>query len=265
MVGNISAMMPSRIAYLLDLKGPTMILDTACSSSSVSVHLACQAIKNRDCDMAIAGGIRINMLPVDNPYMKMGVEAQDSITRTFDNNAEGAGWGEGVAALFLKPLSKARNDKDNIYAVIKGSAVNQDGASIGITAPNPKAQTDVILKAWDNAGIDPETIKYIEAHGTATNLGDPIEISAIEKAFKRFTDKNQFCAISSVKTNVGHLYECAGMAAIIKAVLALKTTKIPQGIHFNVPNKEIKFSESAVYVNTRARQWIKEKYLEDVR
>ncbi|MBJ6364094.1 SDR family NAD(P)-dependent oxidoreductase [Paenibacillus sp. GCM10012307] len=255
LTGNIAAMLPTRISYMLDLKGPTLILDTACSSSSVAIHLACKAIQNGDCQMALAGGIRINLLPIDNSGLKLGVEAADGRTRTFDAEAEGAGWGEGSAAVLLKPLSKAVQDGDRIYAVIKGTAVNQDGASIGITAPNANAQADVLQKAWKDAGIHPETLSYIEVHGTATRLGDPLEIEGLYKAFKKHTRKKQFCAVSTLKTNVGHLYECAGIAGVIKAALSLKHRKLPAALNFNRPNATIGFSESPVYVNTHTRDW----------
>jgi polyketide synthase PksN/surfactin family lipopeptide synthetase A len=254
-VGNTIAMMPSRISYLLDLRGPTMVLDTACSSSLVAVHLACQALKNKDCEMAIAGGLRINLLPFNKDYMKTGFESSDGRTRTFDENSDGAGMGEGVISLLLKPLNKAKQDRDNIYAVIKGSAINQDGASLGITAPNPDAQTDVILKAWEDAGINPDTLAYIEAHGTGTKLGDPIEIQGLQRAFSKYTDRKQFCAISTVKTNIGHLYESSGMAGILKAVQSLQKKVIPPANYFNRPNSKINFSNSPLYINTRAREW----------
>ncbi len=256
-VGNIPAMLPTRIAYILDLKGPTMVIDTACSSSAVSVHLACQSIRNGECEMAIAGGVRINLFPVDNENLKLGVEASDGKTKTYDDNADGAGWGEGVAAIFLKPLSKAQKDGDRIYAVIKGSALNQDGDSIGITAPNSISQAEVLLKAWEDAQINPSTLSYIESHGTATSLGDPIEIEGLGKAFRKHTDKKQFCAISTVKTNVGHLYECAGMAGIVKAALSLKYAVLPPSLNFSKPNRRIDFSNSPVYVNIKPRKWEK--------
>ncbi|MCM3746400.1 SDR family NAD(P)-dependent oxidoreductase [Paenibacillus pasadenensis] len=255
LTGNIAAMLPTRISYMLDLKGPTLILDTACSSSSVAIHLACKAIHNGDCHMALAGGIRINLLPVDNSGLKLGVEAADGRTRTFDADAEGAGWGEGSAAVLLKPLHKAVADGDRIYAVIKGTALNQDGASIGITAPNSNAQADVLQKAWHEAGIQPDTLSYIEVHGTATRLGDPLEIEGLYKAFKKHTRKKQFCAVSTLKTNVGHLYECAGIAGVIKAALSLKNRKLPASLNFNRPNAAIDFSDSPVYVNTHTRDW----------
>ncbi|KQN99830.1 SDR family NAD(P)-dependent oxidoreductase [Paenibacillus sp. Leaf72] len=255
LTGNIAAMLPTRISYMLDLKGPTLILDTACSSSSVAIHLASKAIHNGDCKMAIAGGIRLNLLPIDNSGLKLGVEAVDGRTRTFDAEAEGAGWGEGSAAVLLKPLSQAVKDGDRIYAVIKGSAINQDGTSIGITAPNSAAQAEVLLKAWQDAGIDPETLSYIEVHGTATRLGDPLEIEGLYRAFRKHTNRKQFCAVSTVKTNVGHLYECAGIAGVIKAAMSLKHRKIPATAHFNRPNATIGFSDSPVYVNTQLREW----------
>ncbi len=254
-MGNKSSIMPSRVSYLLDLKGPTMVLDTTCSSSTVSVHLACQALKNGDCEMAIAAGVRVNLLPIYDDSEDLGVIASDNRTRTFDDTADGMGWGEGIVSIMLKPLSKAKADKDNIYAVIKGSAINHDGTSISITAPNSASQSDVIMRAWKNADINPETISYIEAHGTATNFGDLLEMEGLQEAFKKYTDKKQFCAINSVKTNIGHLYECAGLAGLTKAVMALRNKKIPPAINFSRPNRKIDFSNSAFYVNTVARDW----------
>lgn len=251
--GNIAAIIPSRISYLLDLKGPSMLVDTACSSSLTAVHIACQAIRNEDCDLAIVGSAKIYLLP--NKAIKLGMESSDGITRTFDNNSDGTGIGEGVAAIILKPLHKALHDKDNIYAIIKGSAVNQDGTTMGITAPNSEAQADVIVKAWNNAGVNPESITYIEAHGTATKLGDPVEVDAINKAFQRFTDRKQFCAIRSVKTNIGHLNEAAGIIGLITAALTLKYKHICPNVHFYRPNQRIRFEDSPVYVNDKLSEW----------
>lgn len=248
--GNLSSIIPSRISYILDLKGPTMLIDTACSSSLVAVHQACQAIRRGECQMAIAGGVRISFLPLDTAE-KIGMESSDGRTRTFDNTSDGTGMGEGVAAVVLKPLSKAIADGDSVYAVIKGSAINQDGSSAGITAPNVVAQEMVITSAWKDAGVDAETIAYIEAHGTGTKLGDPIEIDGIQRAFRKYTDKKQFCAIGSVKSNIGHLFEAAGIAALIKAALVLKHKQLPPSINFRVPNKNIRFEEAPVYVNDR--------------
>ncbi len=252
---TLPAIIPSRVSYLLNLNGPSMVIDTACSSSLVALHLACQAIKSGDCDQAIAGGIKLHLLPLDDESLKTGMESSDGRTRTFDNASDGTGMGEGAVAVFLKPLGKAKKGRDPIYAVIKGSAINQDGNSMGITAPNPDAQTKVIVNAWKNAGIDPETISYIEVHGTGTKLGDPIEIKGLRGAFENYTQRRQFCALSSVKSNIGHLYECAGLVNLVKAVMAIKNKAIPPSIHFDRPNRGIDFGNSPVYPNTRIRKW----------
>jgi iturin family lipopeptide synthetase A len=254
--GNVKSIIGSRISYIMDLKGPSIVVDTACSSSLVAVHLACQGLRNGECDMAIAGGVKFHLLPLKNDgSIKLGIESSDNRARTFDDSSDGTGFGEGVGAVVLKPLNKALEDGDNIYAVIKGSAYNQDGSSVGITAPNAQAQQDVILAAWKDAGISPDTVTLLEAHGTGTKLGDPVEISGIQKAFKHYTDRKQFCAIGSVKTNIGHLDSLAGIAGLIKAVLALKNKKIPPNIHFNRPNSKISFEDSPVYVNDILSDW----------
>jgi len=253
--GNITATIPSRISYYLDFKGPTMVVDTACSSSLVAIHLACQGIKNGDCNMAIVGGAKIYLCPVDDPEEKIGIESPDFHTKSFDDRSLGTVGGEGVVTVLLKPLLEALKDKDNIYAVIKGSAINQDGNSASLTAPNALAQADVIQKAWQQAGVDPETISYIEAHGTGTPMGDPIEIDGITKAFRKYTDKVQFCGIGSVKTNNGHLYEGSGILGLVKAALALKYRKIPANIHFEIPNHNAHFETSPVYVVDKLLPW----------
>lgn len=257
--GNIIPIIASRISYVLDLKGPSVIVDTACSSSLVAVHLACSALRNKECSMALAGSVKINLLPLAGS-IALGIESSDGRTRSFDDSSDGSGLGEGVAAILLKPLNKAVEDGDNIYAVIKGSSINQDGSSIGITAPNPKAQEEVIVQAWKDAGVEPETISYIEAHGTGTELGDPIEIDGIERAFRRFTDKKQFCAIGTVKTNIGHLENASGLAGLIKAVLALKHQMIPPTINFSKPNRKISFHKSPVFINNTLSEWVTEGY-----
>lgn len=259
MTGNLPSIIPSRISYLLDLKGPAMLVDTACSSSLVAVHLACQGLTKGDCNMAIAGGVKVSLMPLEGQE-KIGMESHDGKARAFDDDADGTGMGEGAAVIVLKPLRQALKDRDNIYAIIKGSAINQDGSSAGITAPNVLAQADVIDAAWRKAGINPETISYIEAHGTGTRLGDPVEVDGIRKAFRRYTNKNQFCAIGSVKTNIGHLFEAAGIASLIKSVLALKHGEIPPSINFNKPNKEISFEDSPVYVNDLLCEWEKNEH-----
>lgn len=252
--GNISAIIASRIPHLLDLKGPSMLIDTACSSSLVALHQACKAIQNGECEQALVGGIRLNLLPLDG-FVKYGIESSDSRAKAFDDRADGTSLSEGIAALFIKPLERALRDGDDVYAVIKGSAINQDGNSINITAPNAIAQEDVIIRAWKDADVDPATISYIEAHGTGTKLGDPIEIDGIQKAFRRYTDKKQFCSIGSVKSNIGHIDAAAGLAGVIKCILAMKHKEIPPTLHFEFPNRKISFEQSPVYVNDRLTHW----------
>ncbi len=254
--GNLPAMLPARLSYFLNLHGPAILIDTSCSSSLTAVHVACESIHNGDCDWAIVNGINIFTLPISNQIVNsIGIVAADGKAKTFDESCDGVGQGEGAGAILLKPLSKAVQDKDNIYAIIKSSAVNQDGKSIGITAPNVLAQEMVLVEAWKRAGIEPETISYIEAHGTATKLGDPTEISGINRAFRHFTSKKQFCGVGSVKSNIGHTIGAAGMASIIKSALSLKNRQIPASIHFKMPNSKIDFVNSSVYVNSRLNQW----------
>ncbi|MCR8984752.1 amino acid adenylation domain-containing protein [Brevibacillus laterosporus] len=255
MVGNIPAMIASRIAYLLDFRGPSMAIDTACSSSLIAVHQACQALRNQECDMALAGAVKIDLLPLSSLSVDLNIDSSDRRARSFDDSSDGTGSGEGIVSVLLKPLKMALRDGDHIYAVIKGSAINQDGASVGITAPNVLAQEDVILRAWKQAKIEPESIGYIEAHGTGTKLGDPIEIDGITRAFRRFTKKSQFCAIGSLKTNMGHLDNAAGIAGFVKAVLALYNKKLPPSLHFTTPNRNIPFENSPVYVNDILSDW----------
>lgn len=256
--GNLPSMIAGRVSYILNLKGPSMLIDTACSSGLVAIHNACLGLKNGDCTMAIAGGVRISLNPVKNS-VNDGISSKDEKAKTFDDSSDGTGSGEGVVSLILKPLEKALDDRDNIYAVIKGSAINQDGSSVGITAPNPVAQEEVIVKAWQNADVDPNTISYIEAHGTGTKLGDPIEIAGITGAFGRYTKRKQFCAIGSLKTNIGHLDSLAGLAGLVKAMLALKHGEIPPSLHFNLPNRNIDFVNSPVYVCDHLQKWRTEK------
>ncbi|AEY65151.1 polyketide synthase [Clostridium sp. BNL1100] len=250
--GNIKAIVASRISYILNLKGPSMTVDTTCSSSLVATHLACQAIRNEECEMAISGAIKIRYLPEDpKDAVNLGINSSDGITRTFDDYSDGVGSGEGVGAVLLKPLNKAIEDGDHIYAVIKGTAINQDGTTNGITAPNPAAQEEVIIRAWKDGKIDPETISYIEAHGTGTKLGDPIEIEGITRAFNNFTQRKQFCAVGSVKSNLGHLDDAAGIAGLIKTALVLDKKEIPPLLNFSRPNRAIDFTNSPVYINDR--------------
>lgn len=251
---NLSAILPSRISYFMDFRGPTMCVDAACSSSLVAVHLACSSIRTGDSDLAIAGGIKLNLFPLDMD-VKVGIESEDGYARPFDERASGTGVGEGVGAVLLKPLHRALADNDHIYAVIKGSAVNQDGRSMGITAPNPAAQTEVMVRAWEDAGIDPGTLEWIEAHGTATRIGDPIELSSISNALRKYSARTQFCAVTSLKGNINHLFEAASIASFIKAVMCLERGEIPPSMRFESPNPAFDFVSSPIYVNDRLKPW----------
>ena len=252
--GNINSIIASRISYILNLRGPSMVVDTACSSALTAVHLACQAIQNGEIDGAIVGGCKIWLMPQELKE-RLGIESSTGRAKTFDDEADGTGFGEGVFAVMLKPLGKAVNDHNHIYATIEQTGLNQDGASMGITAPNMMAQEQLLTSVWKKTGINPEKISYIEAHGTGTKLGDPIEVNAISNAFSKFTNKKQFCGIGSVKTNIGHLDGAAGMAGFMKTVLALYNKKIPASLHFKTPNRRIDFNNSAVYVNSRLQNW----------
>lgn len=253
--GNIKSIIASRISYLLDLKGPAMLVDTACSSTLTAIHLACQALKNHECEQALVGGVKVNLLPLKSQSDGIGIKSSNNRARTFDDASDGTGFGEGGAVLLLKPLDRAVEDRDQICGVIKGSALNQDGSSIGITAPNSVAQAQVLETAWKNAGIHPNTISYIEAHGTGTKLGDPIEIDGIRRAYANYTEQKQICGIGSVKTNIGHLDSMAGLAGMVKVILALRHHKIPPMLHFSIPNQQISFLESPVYVVDQQIEW----------
>ncbi|WP_028888242.1 aminotransferase class III-fold pyridoxal phosphate-dependent enzyme [Tenacibaculum ovolyticum] len=253
LTGNTNSVASSRLSYFMDLRGPAVTIDTACSSSLVAVHQACNSLLNGDSKIAIAGGGKIHLLPEKGKY-NVGFESPTNRTKPFDINSDGAGIGEGVAAIVLKKLSDAVKDNDNIYAVIKGTAINQDGTSSGVVAPNPKAQTAVIKEAAKKANINLETLSYIETHGTGTQLGDPIEFQGLSDAFKESTQK-QFCALGSVKSNIGHLFEAAGIAGLIKSVLALQNKVIPPSINHTKANSNIDFENSPFYFNTEKREW----------
>ncbi|MDR0268843.1 SDR family NAD(P)-dependent oxidoreductase [Paenibacillus sp.] len=252
--GNINSIIASRLAYLLDLKGPSMLVDTACSSSLVAVSMAMQALRNQKCDMAIAGSVKVLLAPVETGE-KLGIESSSGKTKTFDDSSDGTVLGEGAISLVLKTVDRAIQDGDHIYAVLKGYAINQDGSSVGITAPNVLSQEQLLIDAWSDAMISPETITYIEAHGTGTKLGDPIEVKAIANAFGKFTNKKAFCAVSSAKSVVGHLDHAAGMAGLLRAIYSLKNEKVPASLHFLHPNQKIDFVQSAVYINDQVTQW----------
>ena len=245
-MGNNKDYVPTRVSYKLNLKGPSINVNTACSTSLVAVHLACQSLLEGECDMALAGGVSINVPQKPGYlYQEGGIYSPDGHCRAFDARAQGTVFGNGVGIVVLKRLQDALRGGDCIQAVIKGSAINNDGASkVGYAAPSVAGQAKVIARALAMADIDPATISYIETHGTGTALGDPIEIAALTRAFRAMTKKQSFCAIGSVKTNVGHLDAAAGVAGLIKTVLALKHKMIPPSLHFEQPNPQIDFANS---------------------
>jgi acyl transferase domain-containing protein/acyl carrier protein len=247
----------TRVAYKLDLKGSAITVQTGCSSSLVAVHLACQSLIDRESDMALAGGVSVTTLQKTGYlYQEGGILSPDGHCRAFDVKAQGTVSGDGVGIVILKRLADALADGDCIYAVIKGSAINNDGsAKVGYTAPSIDGQAKVIAEALAMARIESEMISYVEAHGTGTVLGDPIEIAALTKSFRARTEKKNFCAIGSVKTNIGHLDSAAGVAGLIKTILALKHKQIPPSLHFEQPNPQIDFANSPFYVNSTLSEW----------
>ncbi|MEH2447430.1 MAG: SDR family NAD(P)-dependent oxidoreductase [Nostoc sp.] len=256
-IGNDKDFLTTRVSYKLNLTGPSLTVQTACSTSLVAISLACQSLLNYQCDMALAGGVSI-YIPQKTGYLyeEGGILSPDGHCRAFDAKAKGTILGNGLGIVVLKRLSEAVTDGDNIYAVIKGSAINNDGSSkIGYTAPSVNGQADAIAEALALAGLEPATINYVEAHGTGTVLGDPIEISALTSVFSESTEKKGFCAIGSVKTNIGHLDAAAGIAGLIKTVLALKHKQIPPSLNFEQPNPRIDFANSPFYVNTTLTEW----------
>jgi polyketide synthase PksJ len=247
------------VSYRLNLKGPAVFIQTSCSTSLTAVHLACQAIINGECDMALAGGVSVNLFEKTGyRYQEGMVLSPDGHCRAFDAKAAGAAAGNGLGIVVLKPLETAVNDNDHIYALVKGSAVNNDGIrKTGFTAPSIEGQAEVIIAAQKIARVEPGSITYVETHGTGTPLGDPLEIAALKLAFQRDpkNNKNGYCALGSVKTNIGHLDTAAGITGFIKTVLSIYHRVIPPSLHFENPNPKIDFKNSPFYVNTRLKEW----------
>jgi acyl transferase domain-containing protein/acyl carrier protein len=256
-IANGADFLTTRISYKLNLKGPSHLVQSACSTSLVAIHLACQSLLNEECDIALAGGVSINeRLRRGYRYVEGGMVSPDGRCRAFDAKAQGTIFGSGVGMVALKRIADALEDRDTIHALIKGSAVNNDGSlKVGYTAPSVDGQAKVITEALANAGVDPESVTYIEAHGTGTPLGDPIEIQALTKAFSAFTSRKGFCGIGSVKTNIGHLDAAAGVTSLIKTVLSLKHKTLFPSLHFESPNPQIDFQKSPFYVNPVLRAW----------
>ncbi|HLO52465.1 MAG TPA: type I polyketide synthase, partial [Kamptonema sp.] len=256
LVGVDKDYVPTRVSYKLNLKGPSVSVGTACSSSLVAVHLACQSLLSGECDMALAAGVAVKVPQNELTLSPEGIISPDGKCRAFDAKANGTIGGNGIGVVVLKRLDDAIADRDCIYAVIKGSAINNDGGlKVGYTAPSEEGQSKVIRSAQMMAEVEPETIAYIEAHGTGTPLGDPIEIAALTQAFRVNTDKKGYCAIGSVKTNVGHLDAAAGIVGLIKTVLSLHYKLLPPSINFETPNPQIDFENSPFYVNSKLSEW----------
>ncbi|WP_046166742.1 SDR family NAD(P)-dependent oxidoreductase [Chromobacterium vaccinii] len=255
-LGTASSILAARIAYMLNLRGPSLAIDTACSSSLVAFSTACDSLNAGNCDLALAGGVYV----MGGPSMHVmtaqaGMLSPDGRCHAFDQRANGFVPGEGVGALLLKRLSDAERDGDRILAVVRGWGVNQDGKSNGITAPNEDAQSELLQSIYRRFGIDPAEIGLIEAHGTGTKLGDPIEVAGLKAAFRPFTNRAGYCAIGSVKSNIGHCLTAAGAAGMIKLVQALRHRQLPPTIHYRQRNEHIQLDGSPFYINDSLRPW----------
>jgi acyl transferase domain-containing protein len=256
-LGTLRCMAAGRIAYFYNFQGPAIQLDTACSSSLLSVHLACQSLRSRECNLALAGGINLMLTPETTIGLcKMRALSSDYRCKTFDAQADGYVRGEGGGVVVLKRLSEAVADGDRILATIRGSAANHDGLTNGLTAPNGLAQEAVIRQALQNAGVRPEQIQYVEAHGTGTSLGDPIEVLALANVLGKNRENSHPLALGSVKTNIGHLEAAAGIASLIKVVLCLQNQQIPPHLHLQNPNRYIRWKQLPVVVPTQLTPWL---------
>ncbi|MCX5214354.1 SDR family NAD(P)-dependent oxidoreductase [Kitasatospora sp. NBC_00240] len=255
-VAGNPASVANRVSYYFNLQGPSMTVDTMCSSSLSAVHLACQSLKWGDCEVAVAGGVNLSLHP--NKYLLLSqgrFASTNGRCESFGEGGDGYVPGEGVGAVLLKPLAKAVADGDRIYGVIKGTAVNHGGKTNGYSVPNPQAQTDVVGRALATAGVDARAVGYIEAHGTGTALGDPIEIAGLAKAFGEHTDERQFCAIGSVKSNIGHAESAAGIAGITKVLLQLQHRKLAPSLHAGTLNPHIDFAQTPFVVQRELADW----------
>jgi amino acid adenylation domain-containing protein len=254
--GSAASIAANRISYHFDLRGPSLVIDSACSSSLVAVHMACRSLWDGECDLAIAGGVNLILLPdVFASFAKAGFLSPDGRCRSFDAKANGYARGEGVGIVALKPLSLAVAAGDPIYALIRGGAVNQDGRTNGLTAPSRSAQETVLRAAYRHSGVSPGRVDYVEAHGTATLLGDPVELAALGAVLAEGRDIDQRCAVGSVKSNIGHLEAAAGVAGLIKAALALHHGSIPASLHFLEPNPHASFDTLPLRVQRELGGW----------
>ncbi|MBK7897608.1 MAG: SDR family NAD(P)-dependent oxidoreductase [Anaerolineaceae bacterium] len=255
--GNDKDFLTTRVSYLMNLRGPSVNVQTACSTSLVAIHMASQSLLSGECDMALAGGVTIEM-PHRQGYIYQDGEilSSDGHCRSFDADSDGTIFGSGVGVVTLRRLADAIEDGDTIYAVIKGSAVNNDGSGkVNYLAPSVDGQAAAIAEAIALANIDASTIDYVEAHGTGTRIGDPIEVTALTQAFRQTTDEKQFCGLGSVKTNIGHLDTAAGVAAFIKVVQALRHRQIPASLNYTAPNPMLNLADSPFFINHELREW----------
>ncbi|MBZ9609085.1 polyketide synthase dehydratase domain-containing protein [Clostridium estertheticum] len=260
--GNVTTLSSSyasianRVSYYFNFNGPSIAMDTMCSSSLTALHLACESIHRGDSEIAIAGGVNLTIHPDKYLFLcNQRFASSEGKCRAFGNGGDGYVPGEGVGALLLKSISKAKKDNDNIYGVIKSTSINHGGKTNGYTVPNPNAQAAVILDALKKSKVNPRAISYIEAHGTGTSLGDPIEVTGLTKAFRQYKPNNQYCAIGSVKTNVGHLESAAGVVSIIKVLLQMKYKQLVPSIHSEVLNSNIDFETTPFYVQRSLDEW----------
>lgn len=255
--GIAHSVVSGRLSYLLGLEGPSLSIDTACSSSLVAVHLACQALRAGDCRMALAGGVNLILSPdIFIALSRARMLAPDGRCKTFDADADGFARGEGCGVVVLKRLQDAVEDGDRVLAIIRGSAVNQDGASSGLTAPSGPAQRAVIREALKRAGVEPKQVSYIEAHGTGTQLGDPLELRSLAEVFGPDRDGAERLAIGSVKTNIGHVEAAAGVAGLIKVVLSLQHKEIPAHLNYTKPTPHIDWEAAPFRVHSKAESWL---------
>ncbi|HLG63728.1 MAG TPA: SDR family NAD(P)-dependent oxidoreductase [Ktedonosporobacter sp.] len=256
-LGNDKDSLATRVSYKLNLKGPSVTVQTYCSTSLVAVHMACQSLINYECDIALAGGAAIN-IPQERGYMyeEGSILSPDGYCRTFDANAQGSVLTNGVGVVAIKRFREALEDGDFIYAIIRGSATNNDGSQrVSYTAPGLDGQSGVMAEAMGNAGVDPASISYVEAHGTATELGDAVEVAAMIKAFRMSTQKKGYCAIGSIKPNIGHLDRASGVTGLIKTTLSLHHRLIPPSLNYETPNTDLDLENSPFYVNTVLTPW----------
>jgi acyl transferase domain-containing protein len=258
-MGNSNAFIPNRVSFFCNFRGPSVLVDTMCSSSLVALHQARRSLERGECELAIAGGVNLHFSPGHYVNMgRIGAHSPDGTCRPFDHRANGFVSAEGVAAVILKPLGRALRDGDTIHGIIRGSAVNHDGVSNGITAPNSDAQADLVLQALADGGLSAEDISYVEAHGTGTELGDPIEVEGLTRAFRKHTDRREYCVLGSAKSNIGHAEAAAGMAGLIKVLFALRHRTIPGTLHFEKANPKIDFRSSPFVVMRDSIAWCAE-------